>query len=343
MLLLTHLDEGLQTISVVGMAKNSGKTVTLNRLIEEAAESNTPIGLTSTGRDGEKIDIITLTEKPTVFVYEGTIVATAKETLLNSEVKLEILEVTNFNTPLGTVVIARALNNGFVEIAGPDTNSQIKDVASKMRYYGAKLVIVDGAINRRTVAAPSITDATILAAGAVISRDINRAVEETQHQVNLFNLEEIDKGIRHLVNSIFEEKKYAIIDKQGETTLMDIPTSLSNGRIIGGYINEGTSYVIISGSLVGKTLQDIMAASYFYKEVIFVVEDATKIFISPREWRLMKKRGLKVRVLNKINTLAVTINPTSPYGYGFEPQEFLKMMKETMFPLPVVDVMMEDN
>ncbi|KAB3541008.1 hypothetical protein F8154_00035 [Alkaliphilus pronyensis] len=325
------------------MAKNAGKTVVLNRLIEEAAELNTPIGLTSTGRDGERIDIVTLTEKPTIYIYEGTIVATAKATLLKSEAKLEILEVTDYNTPLGTVVIARALTNGLVEIAGPDTNSQIKKVAEKMRSFGAKLVIVDGAINRKTSAAPSITDATILATGAAVSRDINKVISETQHQVHLYSIEAIaPQDKMEIATKIINDKKYATIDKNFNITFIAISTSLNNGKTIAGYINENTNYVILSGSLVSKTIDDIISATPNYKRVVFVVEDATKIFISQRDWYLLAKRGVKINVVNKINVIAVTVNPLSPYGYGFPPEDFLNKMKQALLPLPVMDVMMED-
>ena len=47
-------------------------------------------------------------------------------------------------------------------------------------------------MDRRASAAPSISQATILSTGAVLSRDMDRVIEETLHMVNLFSLPAIE-------------------------------------------------------------------------------------------------------------------------------------------------------
>lgn len=135
-------------VSIVGMAKNSGKTVTLNRIIEEAIESSITLGLTSTGRDGESQDVVTKTEKPPIYAEEGTLIATAAETLELGDAKIEILDITDYTTPLGNIAIGRVKESGYVQIAGPQTNKGIKAVSELMLSLGAQLVLIDGAINR---------------------------------------------------------------------------------------------------------------------------------------------------------------------------------------------------
>lgn len=75
MYLLEELSEKYKRISIVGMAKNAGKTTALNYLIEEAMDEGLVLGVTSTGRDGEGTDLVTGTEKPRVFLDTGTIVS----------------------------------------------------------------------------------------------------------------------------------------------------------------------------------------------------------------------------------------------------------------------------
>ena len=89
MYLLEELSQKYKTISIVGMAKNAGKTTALNYLIEEAMDEGLVLGITSTGRDGESSDLVTNTEKPTIFVTEGVLVATARQALLISDAKVE--------------------------------------------------------------------------------------------------------------------------------------------------------------------------------------------------------------------------------------------------------------
>ena len=72
--LLYELQKKYKTISIVGMAKNAGKTTALNYLIEEAMDEGVRLGITSIGRDGETQDLVTGTEKPQIYLEQDTIV-----------------------------------------------------------------------------------------------------------------------------------------------------------------------------------------------------------------------------------------------------------------------------
>jgi molybdopterin-guanine dinucleotide biosynthesis protein len=340
MRLLDLVKNKYKIVSVVGMAKNAGKTVTLNELILQAEDKNINIGITSIGRDGEKQDIVTSTEKPLIYVNEGTLIATAKETFDVSEARMEILEITDFRTSLGDVVIARALSSGYVQIAGASTNLEIKKTCEKMLSYGADLVIVDGAIDRVSTASPAVTEATILATGAVISRDMDKVIEKSVHQVNLFDLNKIeDEKLKCLAEEALEKYKVCIVSESYDIHCLDIKTALSAGREIANALEEDSRYVLIKGPLVSKTLKDITTYTKLYKNVTFVVQDPTKIFIDYTDWQYYQRIEVKIAVLEKINILAVTINPYSPKGYYFDPGDFLHKMKTIIKSVPVFDVM----
>lgn len=110
--LLRRLNE-TKNMSIVGMCKNAGKTTMLNWMLSGGHLHGT-LGLTSIGRDGESTDIVTGTEKPGIFVKEGTLIATAKDMLRLGDVTKEILMTTGIPTPLGEVVILRARSAGHV-------------------------------------------------------------------------------------------------------------------------------------------------------------------------------------------------------------------------------------
>lgn len=208
MLLLLEIFYGkYQTVSIVGMGKNCGKTVALNHIINEALNKNMTLGLISTGRDGESKDLVTETEKPSIYVEEGTLVATTTKLLPLSDATIEIIEVTDYSTSLGEVLIGRAVYGGCVQIAGPQSTRGIKDVSEKMLKMGADMVLVDGAIDRRSSAAPSVSQAVILSTGAVVNRDMNRVIEETVHLVNLFNIPALEdpKALR-VIDDFFGQR-----------------------------------------------------------------------------------------------------------------------------------------
>lgn len=341
MQLMDLIQDKYKVISVVGMAKNAGKTVTLNQLIDESMERGIVLGITSTGRDGEKQDIVTNTEKPLIYVDEKTLIATTEETLRLSEAKMELIEVTDFHTSLGRIVIARALSPGHVQIAGPNTNKEIKQVADKLLHYGAQLVIVDGAIDRIAAASPGVTEATILATGAVLSRNMDLVIERSMHQVQLFSLPQVeDESLRAIAEEIMDQKGYCVIDESYEIKPIEIKTALNGGAAIGKALDESSRYVVLGGSLVTNTLKQIMATTNKYKQIIFIVKDATKIFIDSKEWMYFNRAGIRIHVVDKICPLAVSINPYAPQGYYFNPQEFLQKMKKFLHPIPVFDVML---
>ena len=99
---LLEILNSVKTMSIVGMCKNAGKTTMLNWMLHHDRLQGT-LGLTSIGRDGESTDVVTGTEKPGIFVREGTLIATARDMLRLGDVTTEILETTGIPTPLGEV------------------------------------------------------------------------------------------------------------------------------------------------------------------------------------------------------------------------------------------------
>ncbi|MBS3994364.1 MAG: hypothetical protein KGZ33_01095 [Alkaliphilus sp.] len=343
-MLMDLIQNKYRIISVVGMAKNAGKTTTLNQLIDEAMDRSMTLGITSTGRDGEKKDVVTNTEKPLIYVEKGTLIATTEETFMYADATLELLEITTYHTALGRIIIARAVASGNVQVAGPSTSNEIKAISEKMLEYGAQLVIVDGAIDRIAAASPAITEATILATGAVLSRDMDQVIERSLHQIKLFSLQALENGdLKQRISKIMDEKGFCTIDKNDEIYRIMLQTALNGGTDIADAITEDTRYVALGGALVTGTLKQIMEHTDQYKNVVFVVKDATRIFIQSKDWQYFMKSGFRIEVIDKIHPLAVTVNPYAPQGYYFNPKEFQEKLKKMLYPIPVFDVMRGDG
>lgn len=215
-------------ISIIGMSKNSGKTVTLNHIIGEAIENDIKFGLSSIGRDGESEDLVTFTEKPMIFVEQGTLIATASSLLSIGDANIEILEATEYGTPLGEIIIGRVRSAGYVQIAGPSTLKEVKELSDKLLSLGAEFVIIDGALDRKTPATPAISNATILSTGAVVSRDMNIVVEKTLHTANTLSIPQVNQ-YREEIEGLIEDEKIATISEDGEINDLGLKTAL--GRV----------------------------------------------------------------------------------------------------------------
>ncbi|MCB2294785.1 hypothetical protein LGK95_14895 [Clostridium algoriphilum] len=325
------------SISIIGMSKNVGKTTTLNHILRQA-RGKIILGLTSIGRDGEQMDVVTDTEKPKIYIEKGTIIATAKQCLLNSDITREILKTTGFNTPMGEIIICRAISDGYVELGGPSQNSYMTLICNELKRFGSNLVIVDGAISRKTFASPSITKATILSTGAAMSKSMVKVVDETSHIVELLSLKnEEDLSILKLASDVFKIGKIGIICIDNSIKMLDVVTALGSAKVIVDVIDKNTSYVVIKGVVTDKLLEDIMTSTNKYKGVIFLVEDGTKLFLSRETFYKFKNRGGIIKTINPINIVCVTANPRSPYGYEFDKNRFSHELRKKL-NVPVFDV-----
>ena len=332
---LSRIDK-YQIISIIGLAKNVSKTTTLNYIIKNLKDYK--LGLTSIGRDGEKYDVITRLPKPRIFIKKGTIVATARQSFEESEVKMEILKTTEFNTPLGEILILKALSEGIIELAGPSINKYLHKICLELKNLGCDLILIDGAFDRRSYATPIISDATILSTGASVSENMQNVINLTVHTLELLNLEsEIDQEIVEIANSILKKSKIGIINDNNSIKLLDVLTPLDATKEIIDNLDNNSKYVVIKGAVTDKLLEDLMKSTEKYKGVTFLVEDATKLFLSKKVKQKFQRKGGFLKVLNSINIIAVTINPTSPYGYQFDKNKFLNILKENL-DVPVYDL-----
>jgi len=201
-------------------------------------------------------------------------------------------------------------------------------------------VLVDGAIDRRSIAAPSTSDAIILATGAVLSRSIKKVVEETAHIVNIYGLPVLEQGeVRTMIEAEIEKEKIVLVSKKEEersVKVLELLTGLGASSFIDEMIDEKTEAVYIPGALTASVLADIHPDKLKCTQII--LKDPTKIFIDHLTWQQKVKKGLRVKVLENIKVAAITVNPFSPQGYSFESEALMAEMRAAIKNIPIVDV-----
>lgn len=334
--LLYDLSEKYKTLSIVGMAKNAGKTTALNYLIEEADDEGIRLGITSTGRDGETQDLVTGTEKPRVFLYEDTIVSVPTQLYEMAEAGLEIVKKSDYRTSIGDLLLCRVADSGYVQIAGPVATAHTKKMCEEMFDMGCELILIDGAIDRKSIASPETSDAIILSTGAVLSRNMKKVIEDTVHIISLYSLPQLEEGqARELITENMTEEKITLI-KNGKAELLDLATGLGASRFIDEAIDDDTQYVYIPGAFTNSVIADIQPEKL--KRVHFVLKDPTRIFISQMDWGKLRKKRFSVSVMQNIKVAAVTVNPVAPSGYSFDHQALRDAMQEALPDIPVIDV-----
>ena len=326
-----------KVLSIIGLAKNVSKTTTLNHIINHFSSSYR-LGLTSIGRDGEKYDVISEFPKPRIKIRKGTIVATAQESIKNSEINTKQIVDTKISTPMGNILILEAQNDGFIELAGPSTNAGLKKVCNELINHNCDIVLIDGAFDRKSFASPLVSDATILSTGASVSKDMNKVIDITTHTIELLSIDsEKDPIVRENIKQLLLKSKVGFIFDDMSTKLLDLETALASGNTIGKMLNDNIKYIVINGAITDKFLEDFMKSTERYVGVTFIVDDATKLFISKYTFNKFLKKGGKIKTLHPIRIIALTINPTSPYGYNFDKNNFYKALHEDI-RIPIFDL-----
>lgn len=299
-----------KSIAVIGLSKNAGKTTTLNSVLKLLNYEN--VMLTSIGYDGEDTDLVFGTGKPTIFVKKDTLVATAKKCILTSDIRFEIMETTGFNTPLGEIIIARCLEDGLIELAGPSYNSQLQKVIELLQGFGDGVVFVDGALNRKTFSDPSICDKTILCSGMVLSDDISEVAKQTGFALEMLSLEQVAEDDMSIIKTNFENPM-TIIDKNNNVINLNAMSTINNELLVGKRLDKESKYLLINGPLTDKLALQLIKMRKQVSELTIIVKNGTNIFVKEETYRQLQKAAIKIKAIDVIDVCAVSMNPFSLY------------------------------
>ena len=329
---LYNLVNEYRSISIVGMCKNAGKTTVLGRLLQDFACCSDTLALTSIGLDGEAMDLVTGTEKPAIYVKEGSLIATAEGLLRHCDVTREILAATGITTPLGEVMVVRAKSDGHVILAGPSMVRQLVEISRLFRELGANRVIIDGAAGRKSLCSRSLAEATVLSSGASCGRGMDAVVAETAHVCRLLMTPEInDAAIKDTLKTTAQMGgKYLLLGKEN--------TILPDGADLIAVLRQThlPRLLYVEGAVTDSFL-DPLLRSALSEGLAVAVRDASRLLLSADSLRRLTMRNGRLEVLEAIHLAALTINPHSVYGYDFDEPEFLRRMKAAV-PVPVVNV-----
>jgi molybdopterin-guanine dinucleotide biosynthesis protein len=315
-----------QSYGIIGLAKNTGKTTTLNHIIK-LYKSQT-IAMTSIGLDGEALDQIFHFPKPSIMVYQGHIIATAKKCLDEVLDVYDILEDTNITTPLGNVLIIQMKSNSNIILAGPSTNKDLDTLIQKLQKH-TKFILVDGAFNRMTFSAIKTLDNIILTTGASYHENMEMTLLETK---------KIIKHFEFLKTNIMIDTRHAIIIKTYDDCHMLNNKDLGLLKETLGHIKNQIQYIYTKGAVTPNLFNIIM--NHPFKQFKWIIEDATKLLIPSKYDKYIEELKIDFEVIHHIKLIAITINPFSPKGYVYDIKRFQEELR-SMTNLPIINIKKE--
>lgn len=323
-----------RSLSIVGLEKNTGKTVCLNYILRRLHEIGVTTAVTSIGVDGEQVDSVYATAKPEIILYEGMQFITSQRHYLQRRLVSKIVNVDERRTALGQLVTAEVLCQGKALLSGAATTGILRQQIEQFKTNGIQLSIVDGALSRLSLASPTVTDAMILATGAAVSPNIQQLVSKTKFVYRLINLEETTPSLRMKLSDI--TSGIWAIDSEGEVHDLGIKSVFLLGRGEDNLFRYGET--LFAAGAVSDRLLKYLSAQPNISRCRLIVQDFTKLFISPEIYSDYIKRGGQLEVMQRSNLVAITLNPTSPQGYTLNSFETCKTLSEAL-ECPVFDVL----
>lgn len=322
-----------KSLSIVGLEKNTGKTVALNYILDRLKSMDKRIALTSIGIDGESRDIVTDTHKPEIRIYKGMIFISAEKHYLQRRITSEILEVSNIHTSLGRLVIAKAISSDKVLLSGPADTQNLRAIIASMAKYNVDLTMVDGALSRLSLASPAVTEGMILTTGAAYSANIPVLVRKTKFVHDLINLPEVEAGLKQKLDLV--DSGIIAIDKDNNLHNLGV-RSVFMLKDVKDKIFQYGNRLFVAGA-TSDYLFEFLRMQKNVASIELVVKDFSRIFASPDTYYSFINKGGKVRVVTKTKLAAVCINPISPQGYNLNSDELKAAMQEAL-QIPVYDV-----
>jgi hypothetical protein len=356
--MLSELTASRRRLALVGLAKNTGKTVALAALLRELQDQGRPVGVTSVGRDGEEHDVIDARiEKPSVQLPAGSLVATTDGLLRASGLPHELLEETEVRTPLGRVLIARLRGAGTVEVAGPSAAADVRAVSDAMLAHGAEQVLIDGAVDRRAASSPDVADGLLMSTGAVLSHEISEVVLQTRDAVDLVHLPSADdssaSGRRlreltaHADGDAREASRLSMLVAEDLEAVALPPRFVltSDAEQIAQVLdaNPGAHWLLVPGAVPDRFLRSLVhPVHHRRRELVVVVSDPTKVFLWKRGPEWYRRQGVHLQTLSDIHLEALTVNPVAPQSHRFDSAQLRALLREAIPEVPTFDVLHPD-
>lgn len=334
---------GMDVLAVMGMTKNTGKTVALNHLLAQAAASAVAVGVTSIGRDGEDRDMVFFIPKPPILVWPGTLVATARATLQRAKVRWKLIDSTGIDSPMGEILVVKVLEYGEMEVAGASRSSDQLKVIGRLKQCGASLVILDGALGRSHHASPAIANGVVLATGAAIGGGIQDVIRKTRDRLAILGIAQADEATRRLCEPVFSQGGVGLWNSRDEQVFRAKIATLNAAETLLRYSASDVSTVALSGA-VGRALwRALHTLAARTPGFTVVVNDGTKLFVEATDLAVLRKLGAQVLAYRGIVMTGITLNPFSPMGGSFDAEEFLAAARLAFTDYGVSDVMLEQH
>ncbi len=319
-------------IAFVGVAKNSGKTTTLNWCLARAFALKKHVLALSIGLDGERLDALLGTPKPPVFLYEGQWCITTQKMLECSSATLKIQTALGIHTPLGETVIAKVVKAGEIVLTGLRHR---QDLAEVQKECPVEHIFMDGAYGRLMAAHGRVCDGIILSTGAVAGETLEEILIKTKEIVKDFSISRATGWRASLFQEAMTQER-SLIGGPNIALPLSHPSALLGLSDSEKLWTTQTRGIAIVGMLSDSIAKNLLKLPDRKDPSFIILRDPTSLHLSKHvKRRLLKKWTIETFEGNAI--IAISVNPTSVKGHRFACGEIEKKLLHQWPKLAIFD------
>lgn len=309
---------------IVGQEKNSGKTVTLNRLRAEADKTGlSDFAMCTIGFDGEDKDHLSGKPKPTVTAYKGDLIVSCASLLPVMEARVKVIWSDSYSGSLGRLVLGRVERTGKVQLVGPRTVKQLNKLIEMMNILGARYILIDGAADRQTQITASEGSKVCLTFRPKLKENIGNYCSRIMSRLFVYGLPRYEGLIPFFPQGdeiiFFGEKDFQIIKSE----------NLS-------FVEDETNYD--KAYVPGPLTDDIMLELERLKAKTIVIKNPSHVFVDNRVIARAISKRISLQYLDKPELAFVSVRSDGGNLRSVSPIKLIAEL-ENKLDVPCFDAM----
>jgi hypothetical protein len=314
-------------IAIIGISKNAGKTTLLNWLLQETEQHL--IGVITTGRDGEDIDLVTHESKPKVSLRANTVFSTFAEEIEKHAPNLEVLEKLSYIAGGRHLWLVKTTSHLLAEIVGPATAEAQAQLANHILSLGAKQVFIDGSIDRKAISLQENVDALVL----VVSPAMGNEKDIMKEVTRLYNLSKIP-----ITQEKIKADFIAYQSEKGKWQATEYKSLLGQEQEIIQFLTTkaGLTSIYIPCTITDKGFPMLKVFLQQYKGEL-IIRHPFMLHISSANLNWLINNCLLTTV-NAFHLKALAVNSYAANGKHISSDLLRSEMRSIIEELPVIDV-----
>jgi len=216
----------------------------------------------------------------------------------------------------------------------------MKAVLARLGELSGGLVLVDGGWERRSFAAPGISEGVVIVLAAGYSATPDRSAAAARYLVETLSVPPCDEAARDAWDETASKGATALLDARGRPVGVMPPGLVDPVPALKTPEGGPVSTVVLPHGLNDEFMIPLVRSPL---RCTLVVRDATRINVAPVYYKAWLKGRGRIQAVRPLRLIAAATNPWNPSGPDADAAEFRRTVATALPDVSVHDVVIESG